>query len=106
MHKDVTHIIREYEEFVNKGKLTDAIDLLSDAIMEFEGNIELILFRAEVYVLDQKFGAAINDYRKYLDQNPKDLTSKSRLNYLETLLETGRNDIYASTNLNLDPWLD
>lgn len=54
----------------------------------------------------EKFGDALNDYNKVLKRDKENKIVKSKAEMTLNILKFQNLDIFESTNLNLDPWLD
>ena len=67
---------------------------------------ELLHARARLYVMMQKYGAAINDYNSILSIDKNDKAAEAQIGQLKTILRFSNTDIYASPNTNFDPWMD
>jgi len=57
-------------------------------------------------VSEQKFGEAINELKKMIAADKKNLKAQTLLEYLEKIVEYQNKDLFSSTNLNMDPWLE
>ena len=62
--------------------------------------------RAELYYKLNEYGKALNDYYKILEKQPDNKEIKTQIDMIETILRYTNTDIYASTNTNMDPWLE
>ena len=69
-------------------------------------NIKLLHLRAELFTSQQDHGKAVNDYLKILKIKPEDKEAKTKLGLLRSILKYSNIDVYASTNTNMDPWMD
>lgn len=96
----------EIERLIKELDFNKAVDLLSVNIEENPESIELLELRGDVYQLMQKFGNALNDFNKVIkiDKHNKDVIAKVEM--VQQILKFQNLDIFESTNLNLDPWLD
>jgi len=54
----------------------------------------------------QKFGEAINYLQKILETDPKNERALTLLEQIKKILEYQNRDIFGSTNLNMDPWME
>jgi len=57
-------------------------------------------------ISEQKFGEAINYLQKILEKDKSNKQALVLLEYLNKILEYQNSDIFGSTNLNMDPWLE
>ncbi len=69
-------------------------------------DIVLLEQRATLYEKLQQYGKAINDYKKILETDPGHKQALTKTELLSTILRYTNTDIYASTNTNMDPWLE
>ena len=90
----------ETKETIRKiGELSDEIKLNPE-------NTKLLHQRAELYTSLQDHGKAVNDYLNILKVTPEDKEAKTKLGLLRSILKYSNIDVYASTNTNMDPWMD
>jgi len=71
-----------------------------------DANIVLLEKRAKFHEKFQQYGKAINDYKKIVKTDPENKHAKTQIELLKTILRYTNTDIYASTNTNMDPWLE
>jgi hypothetical protein len=57
-------------------------------------------------VSEQKFGEAINELKKIIATDKENLKARTLLEHLEKIVEYQNMDLFSSTNLNMDPWLE
>ena len=62
--------------------------------------------RIRELVSDQKFGEAINELKKMIAADSENRKAQTLLEYLEKIVEYRNKDIFSSTNLDMDPWLE
>ena len=84
----------------------NAISLLSENLKNTPEDIPLLHARAELYVKLQNLGKAVNDYRLIMTYDENDRIAAGQIEQLTTIMRFSGNDIYASPNTNLDPWLE
>jgi hypothetical protein len=103
----------KYQEIIDRSKnpgskeeISELVGEISELILENNQNTELLHSRAVLYVKQQFYGKAINDYRTILTINDKDKIAAGHLEMLSTIMRFTGNDIYANPNTNLDPWLE
>jgi hypothetical protein len=82
------------------------IDKISKEIKVANNKLTLLHSRAELYTKIQEHSKAINDYIAILKIDPNDRESQVKLDMLQTIVRYTNTDIFASTNTNLDPWMD
>jgi len=87
-------------------EIRNAISLLSKSLKNAREDIPLLHARAELYVKLQRLGEAVNDYRLILSYDKNDRIAAGQIEQLTTIMRFSGNDIYASPNTNLDPWLE
>jgi len=57
-------------------------------------------------ISEQKFGEVINYLQKILETDPKNERALTLLEQIKKIVEYQNRDIFGSTNLNMDPWLE
>ena len=57
-------------------------------------------------ISEQKFGEAINYLQKILETDPKNERALTLLEHLKKTMEYQNRDIFGSTNLDMDPWME
>jgi hypothetical protein len=57
-------------------------------------------------VSEQKFGEAINKLKRMTELDKENLKAQTLLEHLEKIVEYQNKDIFSSTNLDMDPWLE
>ena len=55
---------------------------------------------------EQKYGEAIGCLQKIIETDTKNKKAIAFLEHLKKIMEFQNRDIFASTNLDLDPWLE
>jgi len=106
-HKKNIKILIEKAGKVNGEKeIRKTIGLLSDHLKSTPADIPVLHARAGLHVKLQEFGEAVNDYHLILSYDKNDQLAKGQIEHLSTILRYSANDIYASPNTNLDPWLE
>jgi predicted Zn-dependent protease len=107
MNKEqIDKFIEDIHNDIENEAYSKAQSLLNEAIKEHPGNVRLLLIRAKLFRQLQKFGDAFNDFQAILKLDPNHQEAKNLLNLTRSILQGQQLDIYASTNLNNDPWLD
>ena len=102
--KDV--LIEKAKNAKGKKAIKDAISLLSRHLKNDPEDIPLLHARAGLYVKLQHLGQAVNDYRLILSYDENDRLAAGQIDQLTTIMRYSGNDIYASPNTNLDPWME
>ena len=55
---------------------------------------------------EQKFGEAINYLQQVIESDNDNLQAKSLLEQINKISQIQSQDVFASTNLHLDPWFE
>jgi len=107
MNKEqIDKLIDDIHNDIENEAYSKAQRILDEAIKEHPDDVRLLLNRAKLFRQLQKFGDAFNDLQAILKLDPEHLEAKKFLNLTRSILQGQQLDIYASTNLNNDPWLD
>ncbi len=93
------------KEEEKKEGLKEAIEEL-DILLSKSPNVDLFYKRAQLLVQSGENAKAVNDFSKILKLDPEQKYAKAQLEYLTTIIRYNNTDIYASTNTNLDPWME
>ena len=99
-------IIENSKNAKSKDEISSLVEELSSLIIEFEQNTDLLHARAGLFIKQQSYGKAINDFRTILTIDNKDKLAAGHLEMLSTIMRFSGTDIYANPNTNLDPWLE
>ena len=91
---------------MNEKEIQEKVNNISKDLVNSEKKIELLYQRAELYTKLQQHAKAINDYIAIIDIDSTYKDSKVKLDMLRTIVKYVNIDIYASTNTNMDPWMD
>jgi tetratricopeptide (TPR) repeat protein len=102
----MTEKLKKIEELKKKEQFEQALNLISEAIKEHPDNIELLLLEGKILKQLQKFPDAINVFQKILKLDPQHQEALNLKKMTQDILRFEQLDIYASTNLTNDPWLD
>ena len=94
------------DKYIHDQEFTKAIEVLTDLINKNIETVNCLFWRGDVYFLKQEYSKALNDYNKVLKNDPENKSLKSKVEMIKDILKFQSLDIYSSTNLNLDPWLD
>jgi len=98
--------IERFNELLEQEDYTAAENLLNETLKDEPENVDILLSRAKLYRQLQKFTDAFNDLQYILKLSPEHTEAKSLLHLTQDILRYQKIDIYASTNLNYDPWLE
>jgi len=96
--------IKNISELIDNGNIHEAEKLL-DKMFEFSNTDEL---KEIIYLYQRlgKYGKAINVCNKILEKEPDNKQIKEQKEFLNEILKFTQLDIFASTNLNNDPWME
>ncbi|HRW62351.1 MAG TPA: tetratricopeptide repeat protein [Bacteroidales bacterium] len=97
---------KSFEEIINKGDYSKAISAINNCIALNPDKADFFMARGDLYYKMQKFALALNDYNKAFKKDPDNKNIKTKIEFIKDILKFQNLDIYASTNLNKDPWLD
>ncbi len=106
MDKNISNLIGKAKNARGNKGIRNAVTLLNKHLEKTEKDIPLLHTRAELHVKLQEIGEAVNDYRLILTYDNNDQVAAGQIEHLSTILRFSGNDIYASPNTNLDPWLE
>lgn len=104
--KKNSELIEEVNWLIENEAYSEAKKLLNSALKENSENTVLLLNRAKLFRQLQNFSEAFNDLQFILKIDPTHEEAKNLLNLTREILQCQQLDIYASTNLSNDPWLD
>jgi len=91
---------------LEKKEILGLIEEITKEISQKKDSTSLLNSRAELYTKIQEHSKAINDYIAILKIEPSDKEAQVKLDMLQTIVKFVNTDIYASTNTNMDPWMD
>jgi hypothetical protein len=69
-------------------------------------NTDEITDRVSEFLSQQKCSEVINYLQNILEQEPENKQAAALLEQIETILRYNNRDYFASTNLDMDPWLE
>lgn len=98
--------LEQFRKAEGEKAILEAVDKLSEMIESQPGNEELYFVRAELFYKLNRYGESMNDYRKVTELNPDNREAAGKIDLLRTILRYHNTDIYASTNTDMDPWLE
>lgn len=61
---------------------------------------------AQELISQQKFGEAINYLQKIVETDPENSEASALLEQIQKIIEYRNKDIFSSTNLDMDPWME
>ncbi|MCB2196621.1 MAG: tetratricopeptide repeat protein [Bacteroidetes bacterium] len=100
------NIKKNIERYINNQEYTKALEELTNYILNNKKDVELYILRGDIYYKKQEYGKALNDFNLVINLQPDNKIIKSRVEMIKDILKFQALDIYSSTNLNKDPWLD
>ena len=106
MKNSENSITERFNELVENEEYIAAENLLNETLKDDSENVEVLLARAKLYRQLQKFPDAFNDLQYVLKLAPEHTEAKNLLHLTQDILRYQKLDIYSSTNLNYDPWLE
>lgn len=94
------------DRYIQNQEYAKAIEVLTGLIDKDLNKVDWLILRGDIYNIKQEYSKSLNDYNKVLkiDQTNKIILSKVEM--IKDILKFQALDIFASTNLNIDPWLD
>lgn len=99
-------LLKQLQGIEGEENILKAVKMLDEVIKAQPGDEDLYFMRAEFFYKLNRYGEAINDYRKVLEQNPNNREAAGKIDILNTILRYHNTDIYASPNTDMDPWLE
>ena len=99
-------ILKDLGKTVRIEELEKLLKELNTLLEKEPDNVVLLEHRAVLLEKLQRYGNAINDYKKILILLPGHKQATAKIELLQTILRYSNTDIYASTNTNMDPWLE
>ncbi|MFO8236553.1 MAG: tetratricopeptide repeat protein [Bacteroidales bacterium] len=106
MKNNKQDILKDAEKLVEHEKFTEALNLLDSFLNKVPEDEDLLLKKAFLLKQTQQFGKALNTLKKVLELHPDNKEAQNLHNMITDILRFQQVDIYASTNLSNDPWLD
>jgi hypothetical protein len=79
---------------------------MTSMINKYNDNNETDFSQILDMISEQKFGKAINELKKIIEADKENLKARTLLEHLEKIVEYQNMDLFSSTNLNMDPWLE
>jgi len=99
-------IIEEIEKRLKNREEEKALNLIEDHLKAFPEDAEVLFKYYEILFSNNHLPQARNVLIRLMKIKPDDEQFKARLSMLHEIMRFQERDIYASTNLNNDPWLD
>ena len=99
-------LFKKVSQLVESGDFEKALKIIDNHIEKESKNPELYLEKGKLLKHLQRFTEAINCFQKVLSLKPNYHEALNLRNMAQDILRFQQIDIYASTNLTNDPWLD
>lgn len=99
-------IIEEVDERLQNRQAAQALEIIQKYLQQFPNDKQLLLKQYEVLLSLNRLPHARNVLVKLVKLLPNDEQIRARLTMITEIMRFEEKDIYASTNLNNDPWLD
>ena len=99
-------ILEKIRELKEKEQLTEALKWIDEALAEDPDDLELYLEKGKILKHIQHFTEALNCFQKVLKIDPGHNETRNLKIMVQDILRYQQFDIYGSTNLSNDPWLD
>ena len=94
------------DKYIQDQEYTKVIEELTSLIDKDLKIVNWLILRGDIYNIKQEYSKALNDYNKVLKIDPNNKIISSKVEMIKDILKFQALDIYESTNLNKDPWLD
>ncbi len=99
-------LLKQLREAEGEKAILEGIKLLNDLLKARPGDEDLFFLRAEFFYKLNRYGEAMNDYMRVAELNPGNKEAAGKIDIIKTILRYHNTDIYASTNTDMDPWLE
>ena len=100
------NIKTKIEKYIQNQEYAKAVEVLTSLIHKDLNKVDWLILRGNIYNIKQEYSKSLNDYNKVLKIDPKNKIISSKVEMIKDILKFQALDIFASTNLNIDPWLD
>ncbi len=99
-------VLKTAREVRTEKETVAALEAITDLMDQLPGQEDIYFARAELFYKLNRYGEAINDYRRVLEINPENREAEGKIDILKTILRFHNTDIYANPNTDMDPWLE
>ncbi len=99
-------LLKQLREAEGENAILEGIKLLNDLLKARPGDEDLFFLRAELFYKLNRYGEAMNDYMRVAELNTGNKEAAGKIDIIKTILRYHNTDIYASTNTDMDPWLE
>ena len=105
-HKFMENLEKKINKYIQDKEYDKALNELCDLLQKHTDDAKWFIIRGDLYYSLQKYSDALNDYNKVLKIEPENKFFLSKVEMITEILRFEAIDIFESTNLNNDPWLD
>lgn len=106
MHKLMENLEKQINKYIQDKEYEKALNELNELLNKYTDDAKWFIIRGNLYYSLQKYSDALNDYNKVLKIEPENKLILSKVEMITEILRFEAIDIFESTNLNNDPWLD
>jgi len=99
-------VLKTAREVKTEKETVAALEAITNLMDQLPGQEDIYFARAELFYKLNRYGEAINDYRRTLEINPENREAEGKIDILKTILRFHNTDIYANPNTDMDPWLE
>ncbi|MCK5171047.1 MAG: tetratricopeptide repeat protein [Bacteroidales bacterium] len=93
-------------KYIQDKEYDKALNELAEMLQKYPDDAKYLIIRGDLYYSMQKYSDALNDYSKVLKIESDNQIILSKVEMIREILRFEAVDIFSSTNLNNDPWLD
>ncbi len=101
----MNNVKKKIEGYISKNNIKKAIKELVKIEID-NSDLNCLKWRADLYYSLREYTYALNDFNRILKVEPENKIVSSKIEMIKDILKYQSVDIYASTNLNKDPWLE
>ena len=106
MHKFMENLEEDINKYIRDKEYDKALNELGNMLKIYPDDAKWFIIRGDLYYSMQKYSDALNDYNKVLKIEQGNKLILSKVEMIREILRFEAVDIFSSTNLNNDPWLD
>ena len=106
MHKFMENFEERIKKNIQDKEYDKALNELAEMLQKYPDDAKWFIIRGDLYYSLQKYSDALNDYNKVLKIESDNQIILSKVEMIREILRFEAVDIFSSTNLNNDPWLD
>lgn len=105
MYKFMENLENKINNFIQDKEYDKAVSELNNLLQKHSDVTKCLIKRGDLYYLQHKYSDALNDYNKVLKIESENKLISAKAEMITEILRYEAIDIFASTNLNNDPWL-